>query len=350
MKKTTLIVLGVVALGLVAVIGLQLASRSKENDAALRVAISPYQDLAMLMCHEHLELEAKHGVDIEIVTLAWENIIPSLASAGRTVDVGFGSLIEFLTKYENINPLDTSDPLVYIFPTYVFKGGGFVSFNPAVPNLDEEVPAPPDKLRQFFSFKLGAQKNSMFDMLLFSLSEQAGLDRSDIQIVDTTMADGILAAQAGSLDAVAAGLTQRNEALDRGGRVVLTMDKFGFADLTGLICKQSTLEERREEIEGLIRVWFDCVDYIYSDLDKNTQIPLDYLARASSTQYTVESYKRALENEYLPRSLAEAQRELIAEDGAFSIERISESVAKYLVDLEIASSAPPVPVPIDLRP
>src|ERR1041385_6745452 len=132
----------------------------KTDRQTLHVAISPYQDLAMLTTYKSLGLDHKEGINLDLVTLQWEDVIPSLASAGRTVDIGFGSLIEFLTKYPRLNA-GASDPLVYVYPTYVFKGGGFVSFNAKVPNLDDQPsPPPPDVVRKFFSFRLGAQKSS----------------------------------------------------------------------------------------------------------------------------------------------------------------------------------------------
>ena len=158
------------------------------------------------------------------------------------------------------------------------------------------------------------------------------------------------AAEHGSLDVAAAGLTQRNEALQRGGRIVLTMDKFGFADITGLIAKQSTVTSRRADIEKLIRIWFDSVNYVYADLDHHLEIPMRYLATKSSTQYTIASYKQALEAEYLPTSLNEANRELVASDGKFSISNISKDVIGYLVNLGIVKTAPPVPEPIIVKP
>jgi ABC-type nitrate/sulfonate/bicarbonate transport system substrate-binding protein len=323
--------------------------RAKSTEAPLRVGISPYQDLAMLTTYKHLGLDSKYHVRLDIVTLPWEDIIPSLASAGPTVDVGFGSLIEFLTKYQNLNS-DTSDPLVFVYPAYVFKGGGFVSFNRAVPDLDEHIPPTQQELENFFRFRIGAQKDSMFDMILFSLAEQGRIPRSSVHIIDTTMADALLAAEAGSLDVAAAGLTQRNEALERGGRIVLTMDKFGFADITGIIARRSTLEARRADIENLMRIWFDCVDFVYSDLDKNSAIPLQYLGRTASTQYTVQTYKRALEAEYLPRSIDEANSAMVRDSGKFSIAKISDTVANYLVQMHIATQRPPTPVPISIKP
>ncbi len=330
MTRSRLIIAISALIALVAVAAFFFQSPSSD-EALLRVAISPYQDVAMLTVYKKLELEEKYGTRVNLVTLPWEEVQPSLASAGRTVDVGFGSLIEFLTKYPNINT-ENSDPLVYIFPTYVFKGGGFVTFNKDVPNLDQPPGFTADQVRKFFSFRIGAPKDSMWDMMIYSLARRSEVSVDKSKLLDVAQSDGFLAAEGGGLDIAAAGLTQRNEALVKGGRVVLTMERLGFADLTGIISRQSTLNRRRHDIENLIRMWFDSVNYVYSDIDQNSAIPIAYLDKTASTRYTVASYKQALEAEYLPRSIADANRDLVAPNGNFSIQRITSDISAYLIE------------------
>jgi ABC-type nitrate/sulfonate/bicarbonate transport system substrate-binding protein len=57
----------------------------------ISVAIAPYQDLAMLVNAEAAGIAQKHGIKVTLVTMAWEDILPSVGSRGKTVDVGFGS-------------------------------------------------------------------------------------------------------------------------------------------------------------------------------------------------------------------------------------------------------------------
>ncbi len=349
MKTKSLLVATIAVLLLLAALAFGLHSKSGEDSTPpLTVAISPYQDMAQLMVYKDLGLEEKYGTKLKLVTLPWEEIQTTLASAGRTVDVGFGGLIEFLTKYENVNG-GNDDPLVYVYPAYVFKGGAFVTFNPNVPDLSVASGLTNDRIKEFFSFKVGAQKNSVYDMILFSLMRRAGIDRKDVHLLDTTLADGFLAAQAGALDVASAGLTQWNETLEKGGRTVLSMDDLGFADITGFICRQSTLETRRKDIENLIRIWFDSVDYVQSDLDHHAEKPLAYLAQTASTKYTVETYKRALQAEYFPRSLDEAQRSIILSSGKYSLGRIAGDATTYLVDFGVIKQAPPETVPLNLE-
>ena len=307
----------------------------------LVVGISPYQDIAQIVNAKNLGLEEKYGTRLEYVTMAWDDILPAVASNGRTVDVGFGSLIEFLCKSKNING-ESDDPVVFFHPAYVFRGGGFISFNDAVPELTPENIQDTALLRRFLTFRFGLQRNNVSEMIIFSLARRAGIKPSQLRTVDNTINDCLLACEHGSLDASFAGLTQRTEALKRKGRIVLSMDTVGLADVTGFICKQSTLNKRRKDLESLVRIWYDCSNYVVGDLDHHSQATLAYLKANASTQYTLPEFKRALTSEYFPRSLAESRREIVSARGKYSLDRISRETGQYLVEIG-AVKTPPLP-------
>ena len=308
----------------------------------LRVAIAPYQELALLVNEKPLGLEKKYGTKIEILTMPWEELLPAVASAGQTIDVGFASLPDYMAKAENLNK-NTDDPVLYLFPAWIFRGGGFVAFKNAVPQLNKETIKDPTLVKRFFGFRLGVQKNSCGHMLLWKLAHGVDLKFSQLPIIDSTLNDGLLAAENGSLDAAAAGLTQRTEALKRHGRVVLTMDDMGAVDPGGFVCKQSVYRNRKKDVEALIRMWFDCADYVLSDLDHHSDTTLAYLKANASTQYTLEEFKRALSPEYVPKSVEEAQKEIVSGQGKYSIADIAALCNDYLLD--IGATKKPVPLP-----
>ena len=64
-------------------------NRQSDTDT-LRVAIAPYQDIAMLVNYKHLSLDQKYGVSLQLMTMNWEDIPPAVASAGRAP---FGDLL-----------------------------------------------------------------------------------------------------------------------------------------------------------------------------------------------------------------------------------------------------------------
>lgn len=301
----------------------------------------------MLMAEKELGLEEKYGTKLEFLTMPWEEIIPAVASAGTTVDVGFASLADYMCKSEQLNK-SSDDPLLYVYPAYVFHGGAFVTFNPAVPEISAQTLKDKSVLKKFLSFKNGVQKNSCCHMLLWLVARDAGVKFSTLQVVDTTLNDGILAAQNGSLDTAAAGLTQRTEALKRNGRVAVDMDTCKLIDITGFICKESVYKKRSKDIENLVRIWFDSAKYVLDDPQQHGKASLAYLNKNASTHYTVDEFKKALSQEYFPRSVAEAESKIVSSEGDYSIERISKLCSEYLVDIGATKAPRPAPKLISL--
>ncbi|TGV04830.1 type 2 periplasmic-binding domain-containing protein [Flavivirga rizhaonensis] len=312
---------------------LLLLTGCKNDKEVLNVAISPYQDIAMIVNIDNLKLEEKYNINVNLMTMNWEDILPALSSAGKTADIGFGSYIEYLTKYPKLNK-DTKDPVLFIYPAYIFKGGGFITYDSIQPfnrsNIDSLY-----LVNSFFGKKIGAQKNSVFEMMLYSLANRSNYDIAGAQIFDSPLNDAILATQNGSLDIAAAGLTQITEANKNGGKVILTMEDLGFADITGFICKKSTYDKRKEDIDNLIKMWFECVDYVFKDLEANSVRSLKYLDEKAATKYTFDQYKTALSQEYFPKSINEADTEILNEGGLFYYKQIQTEVIDYLKANEV---------------
>jgi ABC-type nitrate/sulfonate/bicarbonate transport system substrate-binding protein len=186
-------------------------------------------------------------------------------------------------------------------------------------------------------------------MLLYKLAQDGQVKFASVPIIDTTLNDGLLAAENGSLDATAAGLTQRTEALKRKGRVVTTMDAVNLVDIAGFVCKESVYKKHKKDIESMVKIWCDCANYVLSDPDHHSAPALDYLKANASTHYTIDEFKRALSYEYFPRNIADAQREIVSKDGKYSFERASRLCSDYLFDTGATKTKVPMPhlIPLD---
>lgn len=308
----------------------------------VNVLIAPYQDLAMMVNAKPLGLEKKYGVNINVETLAWENIVPTIASASTFPSIGFASYTQFLTEESRLNP-PGSDPVVFVYPAYVFNGGGFVSFNPSVPQLTASSMSDRQLLRRFLGYRIGAQKGSIYEMMIFSLANQAGLDPKSLHLVDLPLNTALLAAERKSIDIGEAGLTQETEAIKQGGRVVVTMEATGFADLTGFICKQSFLSTHPEQVRAVMNMWFDSVRFVMSNVDANSQNSLAYLRANAATQYTLAQYRDALSQEYFPLTPKDAAEETVAAGGRYSAVRIGAQVSNYLMATGQVRTPPVIP-------
>lgn len=307
------------------------------SNKTLKVGIAPYQEMALLMAEKNLGLEEKHGVKLEILTLQWEELLTSVASAGHTIDVGFGSLSDFLAKQEQLNT-EKDDPVLYLYPAWVFHGGGLITFNKDVPEINSETIKDKKVLKKFLSFKFGVQKNGCSHKLLWKLAQLADVPFTQIKVTDTTLNDGFLAAEHGSVDMAGAGLTQRTEAVRRNGRVVLTMDTLGMVDPGGFVCKKSVYEKNKEAIHKLIHIWFESADYVLSDLKNHSKDTLAYLDAKSSTRYTLDELEAALAQEFVPRSVEEANKEIVLGTGKYSFARAFDDTCEYLIDQGITKA------------
>lgn len=320
-----------------------------ENENPLKVGISPYQDIAMIVNYEHLGLEEKYDMMLDLITMNWEDIVPAIASSGETIDIGFASIIEYLTKVNNINH-DAEDSLLFIYPAYLFKGGSFITFDEEIPVLSKSDLSNKEQVNNFFNNKIGAQKNSVYEMMLYSLARKNKISINELNIYDTPLNDGLLATQSGSLDISSAGLTQLTEAKKRGGRVVLDMETMNFAnDMTGFVCKKSTLINREDEIKNFIRMWYECVDYVFKDLEKNSNISLEYLNNKAATKYSLEQYKAALSQEYFSKSIDEANKVFISEEGKYYYKRVANDIINYLEENDIVKKRPKIPEFININ-
>ena len=127
--------------------------------------------------------------------------------------------------------------------------------------------------------------------------------------------------------------------------MVLSMEDAGFADVTGFICRRKTLDARRGDV-NVIRMWFDCVNYVTADLQGHSATSLDYIQKTASTQYTFDEYRAALSQEFLPRTVEEASSAMYRPGGQFDFNRISSEIGDYVVTRKLTKSKPPVPVPL----
>ena len=177
-------------------------------------------------------------------------------------------------------------------------------------------------------------------MLLFDLAKRANVPFKDVKIVDMDSGDGLLAAVNGSVAIAAAGLTQKNEAKARKGRIVLEMEALGQVDIAGFIARRSTLETRRADIEKFIRIWLGVNDYVLADVDAHSKASIEWLNKTSSTKYTLEQYKDALSQEVLPRSIAEVKGQVLSPDAPYYWRRVFDVTANYYVDNKLIPKLP----------
>lgn len=337
-KKLNPLVYGFMALSIVALL-IFIGSRFSKDTSPIHYAISPYQDTAMPVIAESMGLYKKNDLNVELKTVAWEEIVPSLASAGKTIDVGIGSINTLLPRVENINVAGGGD-VVFAFPFYVFKGAALLMQKKTFTPLPEFIKKYPNDLdaavkatmAQLKGKKVGVPQGTPYEQMLLAALKTAGMDpKKDIDLRYVKLADALPAFLSGNLDIIGAGVTQRTEAMRSGHTVFLDMESLGFAEIVGLVTTQSYAEKHKDELNKLIRIWFESVNSLLSNVDKNSKPVLDYLSKNASTKYSLDEYKTALKFQEFPRSLQQADNLLFKPSGKFYWKRTWNIVNDYLV-------------------
>jgi ABC-type nitrate/sulfonate/bicarbonate transport system substrate-binding protein len=345
-NRLVVLVLAILLIGL----AIGIATWTTHSSSPIRYGISPFQDTAMPVVAEDLGLYKKAGLDVELRTVAWEDIVPSVASAGHTIDVGIGSINLFLPRAENIDVKGGGD-VVFYFPLYVFKGASLVARKElSLLPLDQCLSrASGDKhaglalaAKQLQGLRVGVPKGTPYEQMLFALLKEAGMDpNKDIQRRDVKLADALPALLRGDLDVIGAGVTQRTEAARHGHSAVVDMEGMGFAEIIGLVTTEHFAKTHPKELGKLTHVWFDSVHTLFSDVPRYSTGVLRYLSQNASTRYSLKEYQESLKLQEFPRSVEEARALMMRPDGRFYWKRTWDIVNDYL----LASGSQQQPIP-----
>ena len=261
---------------------------SSGGSEQIRYGISPFQDTAMPVMAQSMGLYKSNGLNVELLNVGWEDVIPSLASRGRTIDVGIGSINLLLPRAENINVQGGGD-VVFYYPFYVFKGAALlVQKESKVRPVSEFLAKYPtdrtraitEAMRQIEGMTVGVPQGTPYEQMLMSAFKTAGQDyRKAVKLTYVKLADALPAFLAGQLQVCGAGVTQRTEAERFGHRVFLQMEDINFAEIIGLVTTRHYADGHRDQLEKLRSVWFESVDYLMGDVDQRYRASVELFGR-----------------------------------------------------------------------
>jgi ABC-type nitrate/sulfonate/bicarbonate transport system substrate-binding protein len=308
-----------------------LVSCSRNKSDKIIYGISPFQDTSMPKVAEGMGLYEQNNLNVELVSVAWEDVIPSIASGGRTIDIGIGSINLLLPRAENINVLGGGDVTFY-FPLYVFKGASLMMNKELkIKTISDFLELYPDDRNR--AMKIGLPQGTPYEQMLLAALKIAGMSpENDIDLRYVKLSDGLPAFLSGNLDIVGAGVTQRTEAMRYGHKIFIDMESLGFAEIIGIVTTKRFAEKHPSELKKLIYIWFESVEKLMSDVDKHSKHVLEYLSATASTRYTLEEYKRALNFQEFPTSIEKAKSLFADEKGKFYWKRTWDIVNSYLLD------------------
>jgi ABC-type nitrate/sulfonate/bicarbonate transport system substrate-binding protein len=312
----------------------------------IRYGITPYQDSGLPVVPAMKGWYQEEGLKIELVPLAWGDVVTALSSGA--IDVAIYNFNSFLAPYENAS--QRSPKPVFYAPVFVFKGEAImVHPDKGLQTVSAAGPAP-DQQRSPMIAKVAAQlkgkricvtKGTELEQIVLAALAKANLSQSDATIIYAAPEDCLAAFIARSVDAFAAGLTERVEARRHGAIELLTTSDVMMPVIDGLVTTDEFATKNQVALDKLVQIWFKTIRYIAEDVPSNSKEIREYLRTTASTRYSPEEYAIAWTFDIFPRNAAEANALFNQERSKFYWKKSWEDVGQFLVEHHQAKSIPP---------
>ncbi len=172
------------------------------------------------------------------------------------------------------------------------------------------------------------------DFLLSLALDKEGLSRQDINIVDLETGAASAAFSAGQLDAVVAWIPFTETALKReGSREILSSRDFPGAIPDLLVVSQTLVAERPEQVQAIVKTWFDTLEFIEQNPDRANEIMAQ---RAGVSVDEIQQFQSGVK-------FFSAEENLAAFSDGNSIAHLpyaAEEISKFVVNAGFLSSVP----------
>ena len=311
--------------------------------------ISPYQDTYLPKLAEEKGWFKEADVNVETVTLAWGDVMYSIASS-QGANIAITNFNSFLAAYEQLS-LQGAKP-IFLYPLFVFKGPAIlVRSDSKLQSVEEIIQA--QSVNREEAIRLAASqlkgstiittKDTEMEQIVVAAAQKAQLEvGKDFKILYANPEDGLAAFLGGEGTAYSGGLTERFRAKDTGAKVLLEAADVTPPVINGIVTTEEFARNNPEQLKAIIKVWFRTISYMEQDLDTNSEEFLQYLNSVSSVQYTKEQYKFAWKNMEVFFDNSEAvEKKVLTKTSPYYWKQSWDSINKFLIEQgEIKKAVP----------
>lgn len=173
--------------------------------------------------------------------------------------------------------------------------------------------------------KVAVEEGIVGDFLLNLALKQKGLSKDDVQTVNMETGAATASFTAGQVDAVVAWVPFTLTALKReGSKELISSKDFPGAIPDLLVASQTLIEERPDDVQAIIKTWFDTLEWIANNRDRANEIMAE---RAGVTVEDIQRFQAGV-NFFTPEeNLAAFSPGNNMKHLPYATERISEFVA-----------------------
>ena len=308
----------------------------ESNLTKITVGLSPFQDTLLPIIGKEKGWFEKEGLDIEFETLAWNAIIPAVASGA--VDVAVYNTTGVVSVY-NKQP-----DLIFWYPWNIFAKGAALMGRPniglkSVEDFEKDGLAHAEAVKatvqQLKSKTVVTTMGSDMGKAVVEATHNNGLGRDAFKIIDMDPDQGLAAFISGTGDAYLGGIPQRTRLNKEGYLTLLTGSDLAPVPLNGWITTKAFIEKNPEALLKLQHVMFRIIRYTNANQDEIANTITNRLNSETGAKMTVEEFKKFWnEIEAYPKNAAEVKRDILNDTGFANWKKTWDNDNYYFVEVD----------------
>ncbi len=310
----------------------------------IRIGISPFQDTLLPIIGEEKGWFKQAGLNVSFQTLAWNAVMPALAS--NSVDVAVYNTTGIISVYSKM------PNAVFLYPWNIFSEGQALMGRPGlglktVKDFEKEGKSHADAVKATIQQIKGktviTTMGSDMGKSVMDVTANNGIAKSDFDIVDMDPDQGMAAFLSGSGDMYVGGIPQRSRLEHEGYTTMLVGPDLAPVPINGWVTTQEFAAKNEDALLRLQHVMFRIIRYTDAHTQDAGKIITDKLNSETGSNMSVaefEKYFRQIEE--FTGNAAVVQKDLLNENGFAWWKKTWDNDNKYFfkVDKLIPEAVP----------
>lgn len=302
----------------------------------IRIGLSPFQDTLLPIIGQEKGWFAEAGLDVQFETLAWNSIIPALAS--KSVDIAVYNTTGVVAVYGQMNDL------VFLYPWNIFAEGqalmgrdnaGIKTVKDFENEGKDHKTAVFDTIQQLKGKTVITTKGTDMGKAVMEACENNGLTDADYQIIDMDPDQGLAAFISGSGDFYLGGIPQRNRLESEGYLTMVVGADLVPVPINGWVTTKSFAAENEDALLRLQNVMFKIIRYTRENTDEVGKIITDKLNAETGSAMSLDQFKMFFTKiEDYTANAAETNEKILDPSGYAYWQKIWDNDNKYFVEVD----------------
>lgn len=292
------------------------AVSNSDSDDTITLGISPFQDTMLPLIGVKKGWFADKGVKVKLKRLAWNSIMPAVASG--SVDVAVNNttgVVSVAAKSTDIRYVYGFNPFTEGSALIGGKGSGLKTLEQLKKSGLSHEEARKRSITQLKGKRIVTTQSTDMGKAIYLALKSVGMTTKDVNIVDMDPDQGLAAFLSGTGDAYLGGVPQRARAVDEGRPVLLSGPDLAPPPINGFVTKKQYADEKQDELLKLIDVMHRIIRYCDAQTAACGKTIVQALNKETGGDLTVPDFVDAWQKIELYAPHANASKKMILDKG-----------------------------------